>query len=175
MIISDVQARIAAANTALTAAGMWALQLPGMGLLSMFVFLCSFIPIAGCFISTVPIGFVALTEYGFLKVCPQPPDITMLSSKGWTTLHCTAWPSYWSSQFGSSVQPEDDTSKGVFWCIKDRPQSHMWGSDCAAGRYRKGHGCAGEIRDPFVSTRCCCSWHLWWQWWWASILWKRTC
>lgn len=30
--------------------------------------LCSFIPVAGCIISTVPIGFVALTEYGFMKL-----------------------------------------------------------------------------------------------------------
>ena len=63
-----VQARIAMVNTALTAAGMWALAIPGMGLLSLFVFICSFIPIAGCFISTIPVAFVALTEYGFLKV-----------------------------------------------------------------------------------------------------------
>ena len=55
-------------NTALTAAGMWMLAIPGLGLLSLFVFICSFIPIAGCFISTAPIAFVALTEYGFLKV-----------------------------------------------------------------------------------------------------------
>ena len=61
------QARIALVNTALTAAGMWALAIPGIGLLSLFVFICSFIPIAGCFISTVPIGFTALTEYGFVK------------------------------------------------------------------------------------------------------------
>ncbi len=63
-----MQARIALVNTALTAAGMWTLAIPGIGLLSLFVFICSFIPIAGCFISTVPIAFVALTEYGFLKV-----------------------------------------------------------------------------------------------------------
>jgi hypothetical protein len=95
---------------------MWVLAIPGMGLLSLFVFLCSFIPIMGCVvsrarllcsslsprgirwparqgragpprahgqacsravpgnptphpqISTVPIGFVALTEYGFVKL-----------------------------------------------------------------------------------------------------------
>ena len=64
---AGAQARIALVNTALTAAGMWALAIPGLGLLSLFVFICSFIPIAGCFISTVPIAFVALTEYGFLK------------------------------------------------------------------------------------------------------------
>ena len=56
------------ANTALTALGMWLLAIPGIGLLGLFVFICSFIPIAGVFISTAPIAFVALTEYGFLKV-----------------------------------------------------------------------------------------------------------
>jgi predicted PurR-regulated permease PerM len=55
-------------NTGLTALGMWALAIPGMGLLSLFVFICSFIPIAGVIISTTPIGFVALTEYGFMKL-----------------------------------------------------------------------------------------------------------
>jgi hypothetical protein len=68
--VSSPQARIAAVNTILTCLGMWALQLPGVGLLSLFVFVCGFIPIAGVIISTVPIGFVALTEYGFTKVRP---------------------------------------------------------------------------------------------------------
>lgn len=72
-----MQARIALVNTALTAMGMWVLMIPGTGLLSLFVFLCSFIPIAGCFISTVPIGFVALTEYGFLKVHSIWPNRTL--------------------------------------------------------------------------------------------------
>ncbi len=56
-----MQARIALVNTALTACGLWLLAIPGTGLLSLFVFICSFIPIAGCMISTIPIGFVALT------------------------------------------------------------------------------------------------------------------
>eukprot|EP00775_Hariotina_reticulata_P011497 gene11497-11640_t len=64
----EAQARIALVNTALTAAGMWLLAIPGIGLLSLFVFICSFIPIAGVIISTTPIGFVALTEYGFIKL-----------------------------------------------------------------------------------------------------------
>ncbi|CAL5219585.1 g1445 [Coccomyxa viridis] len=64
----QAQAQIAMVNTTLTAAGMWALAIPGLGLLSLFVFICSFIPIAGCFISTIPVAFVALTEYGFLKL-----------------------------------------------------------------------------------------------------------
>ena len=73
-----MQARIAMVNTALTAAGMWALAIPGVGLLSLFVFICSFIPIAGCFISTVPVAFVALTEYGFLKVSLRPCGISYI-------------------------------------------------------------------------------------------------
>ncbi|KAL3142462.1 hypothetical protein ABBQ38_002790 [Trebouxia sp. C0009 RCD-2024] len=64
----QAQAQIALANTALTVLGMWILQIPGIGLLGLFVFICSFIPIAGVFISTAPIAFVALTEYGFLKL-----------------------------------------------------------------------------------------------------------
>ncbi|GBF98399.1 hypothetical protein Rsub_10464 [Raphidocelis subcapitata] len=64
----EAQARIAVVNTALTALGMWALAIPGVGLLSLFVFVCSFIPIAGVIISTSPIAFVALTEYGFMKL-----------------------------------------------------------------------------------------------------------
>jgi len=64
----EAQARIALVNTALTALGMWLLAIPGIGLLSLFVFICSFIPIAGVIISTTPIGFVALTEYGFMTL-----------------------------------------------------------------------------------------------------------
>ncbi|KAI8469626.1 MAG: hypothetical protein J3K34DRAFT_385728 [Monoraphidium minutum] len=64
----EAQSRIALANTALTALGMWTLAIPGIGLLSLFVFVCSFIPIAGVIISTSPIAFVALTEYGFMKL-----------------------------------------------------------------------------------------------------------
>lgn len=64
----QAQSRIAVVNTILTALGMWLLEIPGVGLLSMFVFICGFIPIAGVIISTVPVGFVALTEYGFTKV-----------------------------------------------------------------------------------------------------------
>jgi predicted PurR-regulated permease PerM len=64
----EAQARIALVNTGLTCLGMWLLAIPGIGLLSLFVFICSFIPIAGVIISTTPIGFVALTEYGFIKL-----------------------------------------------------------------------------------------------------------
>jgi hypothetical protein len=36
----QAQARIALVNTALTAIGMWLLAIPGIGLLSLFVFIC---------------------------------------------------------------------------------------------------------------------------------------
>lgn len=64
----QAQSRIALCNTVLTALGMWALAIPGVGLLSVFVFVCGFIPIAGVIMSTIPIGFVAVTEYGFMKL-----------------------------------------------------------------------------------------------------------
>ena len=38
--IAQAQARIALVNTALTAIGMWLLAIPGIGLLSLFVFIC---------------------------------------------------------------------------------------------------------------------------------------
>ncbi|KAK9803415.1 hypothetical protein WJX72_009498 [[Myrmecia] bisecta] len=74
----QAQSQIAMVNAALTALGMWVLQIPGVGLLSLFVFICSFIPIAGTFISTVPIGFVALTEYGFLKLALTIVMVTLI-------------------------------------------------------------------------------------------------
>lgn len=58
----EAQTMIALLNTFLTAIGMTALGLNGIGLLSLTVFLCSFIPIAGVFISTVPMCLVALTQ-----------------------------------------------------------------------------------------------------------------
>jgi len=64
----QAQTQIALANTALTAFGMYMMLIPGIGLLSLFVFICSFIPIAGVFMSTIPIAFVAVTEYGFMKL-----------------------------------------------------------------------------------------------------------
>ncbi len=60
----QAQSLVAVVNTALTATGMLFMQLPGVAFLSLIVFFCSFIPVAGVIISTVPIGFVALTEYG---------------------------------------------------------------------------------------------------------------
>lgn len=60
----EAQTWIALVNTCLTAIGMSLLGVSGLGLLSVIVFLCSFIPIAGVFISTVPICLVALTQDG---------------------------------------------------------------------------------------------------------------
>ena len=46
---------------------------------------CSFIPVVGCIISTFPIGFVALTEYGFMKlalVCFMVFGVHMVEAYG---------------------------------------------------------------------------------------------
>jgi len=70
----EAQFFIAILNTVLTGIGLW---LIGIGKYSAFllstVFLCSFVPIAGVFISSVPICMVSLQDHGlfqmFLAIC----------------------------------------------------------------------------------------------------------
>src|SRR5690606_4096435 len=57
----EAQLMIALLNTLLTAAGLNFMGLPNVVFLSMIVFVCSFIPVAGVFISSVPICLTALT------------------------------------------------------------------------------------------------------------------
>ncbi|CAM6106156.1 unnamed protein product [Calypogeia fissa] len=64
----QAQSAIAVVNTALTSLGLVLLRVSGVGLLSLLVFLCSFIPVAGVIISTVPIGVVAFTESGLWQL-----------------------------------------------------------------------------------------------------------
>ncbi|MBN1238342.1 MAG: AI-2E family transporter [Gammaproteobacteria bacterium] len=60
----EAQALIACANTVLTLAGMMLLGIPLKAMLSVIVFVCSFIPVLGVFISTTPIVLVALNAGG---------------------------------------------------------------------------------------------------------------
>lgn len=60
----EAQTLIAACNTIITFAGMRLIGIPGSFLLSVIVFVCSFIPVAGVFISTAPIAFTALLMEG---------------------------------------------------------------------------------------------------------------
>jgi predicted PurR-regulated permease PerM len=60
----QVQALIALVNTVLTAIGLMLLNIPSLLTLSLLVFACSFIPVAGVFISTTPIVLVALNNGG---------------------------------------------------------------------------------------------------------------
>jgi len=60
----EAQTVIALVNTALTCVGMLILGIPGVGFLAVVVFLCSFVPIVGVFVSTVPIALVALQQSG---------------------------------------------------------------------------------------------------------------
>lgn len=55
---------IALLNTALTAVGMALLGIPMIEVMSIIVFICSFIPVAGVFISSTPICLVALANNG---------------------------------------------------------------------------------------------------------------
>jgi len=60
----EAQLFIAIVNTILTAAGIWILGLPNLLVLSTMVFFCSFIPVAGTFISSTPICLLALQTGG---------------------------------------------------------------------------------------------------------------
>jgi predicted PurR-regulated permease PerM len=60
----QAQAVIAVVNTLLTAAGLWLLDIPSLTMLLLVGFVCSFIPVLGVFISTLPITLVALNNSG---------------------------------------------------------------------------------------------------------------
>jgi predicted PurR-regulated permease PerM len=60
----EAQLFIAICNTILTAIGIWMMGLQNLPVLSAIVFFCSFIPVAGTFISSTPICLLALTADG---------------------------------------------------------------------------------------------------------------
>ncbi|MFH0943625.1 MAG: AI-2E family transporter [Planctomycetota bacterium] len=60
----EAQLMIAILNTGLTAIGLAIMGMPSIAFLSTVVFVCSFIPVAGVFISSVPICLTALTVGG---------------------------------------------------------------------------------------------------------------
>ena len=60
----EAQAVIACINTALTLGGMLLIGLPSIAMLSLIVFVCSFIPVLGAFVSTTPMVLVALNAGG---------------------------------------------------------------------------------------------------------------
>lgn len=60
----EAQTWIAVVNTVITAIGMVLLGIPHLEFLSVVVFLCSFIPVAGVFISTAPICLAAFAMEG---------------------------------------------------------------------------------------------------------------
>lgn len=64
----QAQSAIALTNTLLTAIGMLIFNIKGLGPLSLVVFLCSFVPVAGVILSTVPISMMALVDGGVVKV-----------------------------------------------------------------------------------------------------------
>ena len=60
----EAQAAIAVVNTVLTLIGLLLLDIPLVAMLSVIVFLCSFVPVLGVLISTTPIVLVALNTGG---------------------------------------------------------------------------------------------------------------
>jgi predicted PurR-regulated permease PerM len=61
----EAQAAIAVVNTVLTLIGLLLLGIPLVAMLSVVVFVCSFVPVLGVLISTTPIVLVALNAGGF--------------------------------------------------------------------------------------------------------------
>ncbi|HEX6813451.1 MAG TPA: AI-2E family transporter [Planctomycetota bacterium] len=64
----EAQLFIAVCNTILTAIGIWMMGLPNLLVLSTIVFFCSFIPVAGTFISSTPICLLALQAGGITSL-----------------------------------------------------------------------------------------------------------
>lgn len=62
--VFQAQAMIAVVNTVLTTIGMLVLGVPSVILLSIVVFLCSFIPVAGVFLSSAPMCLVSIAHSG---------------------------------------------------------------------------------------------------------------
>ena len=62
--VFQAQIVIAIANTALTVVGLLVLGVPSITFLALVVFLCSFVPVLGVFVSSVPIGLLALRDGG---------------------------------------------------------------------------------------------------------------
>lgn len=60
----EAQAAIAVVNTMLTLVGLLLLDIPLVAMLSVIVFVCSFVPVLGVFISTTPVVIVALNTGG---------------------------------------------------------------------------------------------------------------
>lgn len=63
----EAQTMIALVNTSLTSLGLVLLGIPGVGFLSLVTLLCSFIPVAGVFVSTFPMLVLALSDCGLVK------------------------------------------------------------------------------------------------------------
>lgn len=75
----EAQILIAIANTVLTAIGIWVINIRGeLAFISLIVFFCSFVPIAGVFISSVPICLLALQQGGVPKVLISIVLITLI-------------------------------------------------------------------------------------------------
>ncbi len=72
------QAIIALCNTALTLVGMEILGIPNAAVLSVIVFICSFIPVLGVFISSVPICLVAIQKGGIMLAIEAAGLITVI-------------------------------------------------------------------------------------------------
>ncbi len=64
----EAQTGIAIVNSGLTAIGFWAIGLESIALLSTIVFFCSYIPVLGVVLSTLPAAILAFKAGGIVKI-----------------------------------------------------------------------------------------------------------
>lgn len=64
----EAQTGIGMVNALLTSIGFWILGIPSIALLAVIVFFCSYIPVLGVFISTIPAALLAIQIGGFMHV-----------------------------------------------------------------------------------------------------------
>ena len=62
--VLEAQAVIALVNALLTAIGLWFFDVPHVAFLSIIVFVCGFVPVAGVFVSSAPICLIGLYHGG---------------------------------------------------------------------------------------------------------------
>lgn len=74
----QAQIAIAMVNTALTAIGLWLLQIQPIALLSLIVFFAGLIPVLGTFISSIPILLLAFNSQGWVLTLKAAGMITLV-------------------------------------------------------------------------------------------------
>lgn len=113
------------------AQGLIALGVSGPLVLSFIVFVCSFVPVIGVFLSTLPMVVAALGDYGMTKVC----------GTSWASWDCVLRPLLVSTEVHGS-----ELVHGREWTVNERwgtpgirrVKASGWPSGTSSDRYSFG-------------------------------------